>query len=83
MASGAVALYSLAKLWRGGWVVSFPRQGFGPDWSIIRALLRFGLPTGIQGIVMNIGGVFITGDQRHDFPKLKSHLTQPLRSCAC
>ncbi|HKZ78174.1 MAG TPA: MATE family efflux transporter [Pyrinomonadaceae bacterium] len=58
MASGAVALYSLAKLWRGGWVVSFPRQGFGPDWSIIRALLRFGLPTGIQGIVMNIGGVF-------------------------
>jgi putative MATE family efflux protein len=59
MASGVVAAYALVKLWRGGWVVSFPRQGFGPDWSIIRALFRFGLPTGIQGIAMNIGGVFM------------------------
>jgi putative MATE family efflux protein len=60
MASGLVALYAMVKLWRGGWVVSFPRgQGFGPDWSIIRSLFRFGLPTGIQGIAMNIGGVFM------------------------
>ena len=60
IASGLVAVYSLWKLWRGGWVVSFPRgQGFGPDWSIIRSLFRFGLPTGIQGIAMNIGGVFM------------------------
>src|SRR5262249_35037063 len=60
LASGLVALYALVKLWRGGWVVSFPRgQGFGPDWSIIRSLFRFGLPTGIQGIAMNIGGVFM------------------------
>ena len=60
IASGLVALYALVKLWRGGWVVSFPRgQGFGPDWSIIRSLFRFGLPTGIQGIAMNIGGVFM------------------------
>src|SRR6266581_7573800 len=37
--AGLVAVYSLWKLWRGGWVVSFPRgQGFGPDWSIIRSL---------------------------------------------
>jgi Na+-driven multidrug efflux pump len=55
-----VALYALVKLVRGGWVVSFPRgAGFGPDWSIIRSLFRFGLPTGIQGIAMNIGGVFM------------------------
>ncbi|HWM91115.1 MAG TPA: MATE family efflux transporter [Thermoanaerobaculia bacterium] len=60
MASGLVALYSLWKLWSGGWVVSFPRgQGFGPDWSIIKSLFRFGLPTGIQGIAMNVGGVFL------------------------
>jgi putative MATE family efflux protein len=60
IASGLVAVYSLWKLWRGGWVVSFPRgHGFGPDWSIIRSLFRFGLPTGIQGIAMNIGGVFM------------------------
>jgi putative MATE family efflux protein len=60
LASGLVALYAMMKLWRGGWVVSFPRgHGFGPDWSIIRSLFRFGLPTGIQGIAMNIGGVFM------------------------
>ncbi len=59
-ASGLVGLYALWKLWRGGWVVSFPRgHGFGPDWSIIRALFRFGLPSGIQGIAMNVGGVLM------------------------
>ncbi|HEY2026220.1 MAG TPA: MATE family efflux transporter, partial [Gemmatimonadaceae bacterium] len=60
MATGLLALYSLAKLWRGDWVVRFPRgQGFGPDWTIIRSLFRFGLPTGLQGIAMNVGGVFM------------------------
>jgi putative MATE family efflux protein len=60
IASGLVALYAMAKLWRGGWVVSFPRgHGFGPDWGIIRSLFRFGLPTGIQGIAMNVGGVLM------------------------
>ena len=59
-ASGLVAAYALFKFWRGGWVVSFPRGGgYGPDWTIIRSLFRFGLPTGIQGIAMNIGGVFM------------------------
>src|SRR3954466_3479844 len=58
--AGLVALYALWKLWTGGWVVSFPRgHGLGPDWSIIRELFRFGLPTGIQGIAMNIGGVLM------------------------
>jgi putative MATE family efflux protein len=60
IASGLVALYSIVRLWRGGWVVRFPRgQGYGPDWGIIRELFRFGLPAGIQGIAMNIGGVFL------------------------
>jgi Na+-driven multidrug efflux pump len=55
-----VAAYSLWKLWHGGWVVSFPRRhGWSPDWQIIRSLFRFGLPTGIQGIAANIGGVFM------------------------
>jgi Na+-driven multidrug efflux pump len=60
IASGLVALYALVKLWRGGWVVSFPRgAGLRPDWTIIRSLFRFGLPTGIQGIAMNVGGVLM------------------------
>ncbi len=70
-ASGLVALYALRKLWRGGWVVAFPRdrsepgaKAFAPsrlkpDWAIIRALFRFGLPAGIQGIAMNVGGVLL------------------------
>ena len=60
IASGLLAVYALMKLWNGGWVVSFPRgRGYGPDWAIIRELFRFGLPTGFQGIAMNIGGVFM------------------------
>ena len=63
-ASGLVAIYAIWKLWRGGWVVSFPRGGrggggYGPDWTIIRSLFRFGLPTGIQGIAMNVGGILM------------------------
>jgi putative MATE family efflux protein len=62
MASGTVALYSIYKLWRGGWVVSFPKRGnLGPDWTIIRSLFRFGLPSGVQGIAMNIGGLLMLG----------------------
>ena len=62
IASGLVSSYALAKLWTGAWVVSIPRSdgyGFGPDWNIIKAIFKFGLPTGIQGIAMNIGGVFM------------------------
>ncbi|HYU32785.1 MAG TPA: MATE family efflux transporter [Thermoanaerobaculia bacterium] len=60
MASGLVALYSFWKLWHGGWVVKFPRgRHLRPDWALIRALFRFGLPTGIQGVAMNLGGVLL------------------------
>ena len=60
IAFGLVAIYSLVKLWGGGWVVSFPRHhGFAPDCAIIRSLFRFGLPSGVQGIAMNVGGVFM------------------------
>jgi putative MATE family efflux protein len=60
IASGLVAVYALVKLRSGKWVVSFPRKGpYGPDWTIIRSLFKFGLPTGIQGIAMNIGGVLL------------------------
>ncbi|HJU90758.1 MAG TPA: MATE family efflux transporter [Gemmatimonadaceae bacterium] len=62
IAFGAIAIYALAKLWKGNWVVALPRHaGWKPDWQIIRALFRFGMPTGIQGIAMNIGGVLLLG----------------------
>lgn len=60
IASGVVAIYALYRLIAGGWVVSFPKGlGYEPDWAIIRQIFRFGLPTGIQGIAMNVGGVFM------------------------
>ena len=60
IASALVAFYSLYKLAMGGWVVSFSRaHGLGPDWTIIKSLFRYGLPTGIQGIAMNVGGVLM------------------------
>ena len=60
IASGVLMIYSLAKLLSGSWVVKFPRgQGYGPDWAIIRSLFRFGLPAGVQGIAMNVGGTLM------------------------
>jgi putative MATE family efflux protein len=61
-AFGLVAVYSMYKLLTGGWVVSFPKhEGFAPDWTVIKSLFKFGLPTGFQGIAMNIGGVLMLG----------------------
>ena len=60
IAGGVVAIYALYKLAGGGWVVGFPKGGpWGFDWAIVKELFRFGLPTGIQGIAMNVGGVLL------------------------
>jgi putative MATE family efflux protein len=60
LASAIVAVYAMVKLRRGGWVVAFPRgRALAPDWGIIRSLFRFGLPAGIQGVAMNVGGVLM------------------------
>jgi putative MATE family efflux protein len=60
LASGLIAIYSIWKLWKGDWVVSLRNNyGYAPDWSVIRKLFKFGLPAGIQGIAMNIGGVLM------------------------
>src|SRR5215216_6670254 len=60
IASGLIAVYALWRLWSGAWVISIPRGGgYGPNWSIIKSIFKFGLPTGFQGIAMNIGGVFM------------------------
>lgn len=60
IATNLLGAYSVWRLWHGGWVVSFPRRhGFAPDFKIIKSLFRFGLPTGLQGIAMNIGGLLL------------------------
>ncbi|HEX6575361.1 MAG TPA: MATE family efflux transporter [Gemmatimonadaceae bacterium] len=60
IASGLLGIYALWRLVHGGWVVAFPKgQGYAPDWGIIKSLFKFGLPTGMQGIAMNIGGLFM------------------------
>lgn len=61
IASGAVGVYSLYKLYSGTWVVAFPKTGYAPDWKVIKKLFQFGLPAGIQGIAMNAGGVLMYG----------------------
>ena len=60
VAAAIVSLYAVYKLHKRSWVAGFPQGGpYKPEWPIIRALFRFGLPTGIQGIAMNIGGVLM------------------------
>jgi len=52
-----VAVYLLCT---GRLVVTWSRgMGWRPDWGTIRALFRFGLPTGVQGIAMNVAGVLL------------------------
>jgi len=58
--STTVAIYGLWKFTRPDSVIHFARgMDMKPDFTIIRSLFRFGLPTGVQGIAMNIGGVLM------------------------
>lgn len=58
IASSAVSVYALVQLFKGNLVIKFSRNmDWSPDWKIIRSLFRFGLPTGVQGIAMNVAGV--------------------------
>lgn len=60
MAGWIIAFYAMWRLWGGGWVVVFERgMRWLPDFGVIRELFRFGLPTGIQGVAMNLAGVFL------------------------
>lgn len=60
LAGALLSVVAIHRLRSGRWVVGFPRgQGWGPDWGIIRSLFKFGLPTGLQGVAMNIGGVLL------------------------
>jgi Na+-driven multidrug efflux pump len=63
IASGLLSLVAAHRLFLSHkWVVHFPRDmSWKPDFAIIRSLFRFGVPTGIQGIAMNVGGVVLLG----------------------
>ena len=58
--STIVACYGTWRLFAPGSVIHF-HAGIDrrPDFTIIRSLFRFGLPTGVQGIAMNIAGVLL------------------------
>ena len=58
--STLVAAYGIWRLTRPDSVIHFEKgMDRRPDFVIIRSLFRFGLPTGVQGIAMNIGGVLL------------------------
>ena len=60
IAAGTVSLYALWHMFRGDSVIRFSRDmDWRLDWAIIRSLFRFGLPTGVQGIAMNVAGVLL------------------------
>jgi putative MATE family efflux protein len=61
IASGAIAaIYGISKLFASSSVIQFHRgMDLRPDWAVIRSLFRFGLPTGVQGVAMNIAGVLV------------------------
>ena len=58
--STIVAVYGIWRITRPHSVIHFePGMSLKPNFTIIRSLFRFGLPTGVQGIAMNIGGVLL------------------------
>jgi putative MATE family efflux protein len=60
LAGAIVAVLTIWLIFSGRSVLHFQRgMKLGPDWEIIRSLFKFGLPTGIQGVAMNLGGVFL------------------------
>ncbi|HEX9304857.1 MAG TPA: MATE family efflux transporter [Thermoanaerobaculia bacterium] len=58
--STIVAAWGIWRLFAPGSVIHFHRgMDTKPDFGIIRSLFRFGLPTGVQGIAMNIAGLML------------------------
>jgi len=58
--SSLVSAYGVWRLFAPHSVIRFHRgMDLSPDLSIIRSLFRFGLPTGVQGIAMNVAGVLL------------------------
>jgi putative MATE family efflux protein len=55
-----VAAIGNAMVLSGRYAIRVPRPlSFAPDLAIIRSIFKFGLPTGLQGIAMNVAGVLL------------------------
>jgi putative MATE family efflux protein len=60
LAGAIIMIISIWLLLSGRLVVQWHRgMNWKPDWAILRELFRFGLPTGFQGIAMNVAGVML------------------------
>lgn len=60
IANGIVALVASYLLFSDRLVIRLAgSHGWRPDWRILSSIFRFGLPTGFQGIAMNIGGILM------------------------
>ena len=60
LSSTTVTIYGIWRITRPDSVIHFEHgMSRKPDFTIIKSLFRFGLPTGVQGIAMNIGGVLM------------------------
>ena len=55
-----VSAYAVTLVLSGRCVVRLPHNlSLKPDWTVIKSLFRLGLPTGLQGIAMNVAGVML------------------------
>jgi putative MATE family efflux protein len=61
LAHTLTAVYGLVLLVRGRLPIAFSLSHLGPDWNILGAIFRFGLPSGIQGLLMSLGAAVLIG----------------------
>jgi putative MATE family efflux protein len=60
LSSTIVAAYGMWRLFAPGSVIHFDaHMDRKLDWAIVKSLFKFGLPTGVQGIAMNVAGVLL------------------------
>ena len=86
IAGGVVTGVAFYLLVRDRLVISLPKERkwkFDP--VVLREVLRFGLPTGFQGVAMNLGGVFLirfVGSLEQSAPGTGQRLRCATHSCS-
>lgn len=60
LAGTLVSIYGFTRLLSGHLVIHWEKgMDWRWDWTIVKQLFSFGLPAGLQGIAMNVGGVLL------------------------